>query len=121
MARDEWSTGADSALAPPNDADVKADVVDPSSGRHRRHALSALRRTDGDVVEPGEQVQAREADRANDEHGAIPSALHRVHRPKPAACGLIDCDTQRRTVRYDRHPDREREVALAVETAGDVA
>lgn len=115
---------SDSAFAPLNDPEVTAaDFVDLLSNRCRRDVLSYLQRTDDDVVELAElveRVQRRDVDRATDEDDAIRIALHHVHLPELADGGLIDYETERKTVRYDRHPGRERKVSLVAELTEDV-
>ena len=94
------------------------------SNRHCQYVLSSLQSMDGDVVELPELVEwvlTQETDRANDQYDAVAIALHQIHLPKLADCGLVDSDAQSGTISYDRHPDREQRVAPTVELRGGCA
>lgn len=108
-----------------NDLDANIDdLFTILSNRHRRYILAYLQRMDDDVAELPELVEwvlTQEADCENDQHDVVAGALHHIHLPKLAEVGLIDYDAPSSTIRYNRHPDREQLVALAVEMAGDIS
>ena len=114
---------SDGDFAPLNDPAVNTDdFFDLLTNSRRQYVLSYLQNMDDDVVELPELVEwvlTQEADRANDQYDTVAIALHHIHLPKLASYGLIDYDAQSGTIRYDRHPDREQRVALAVELTGD--
>lgn len=113
---------SDGDFAPLNDSAVNTDdFFDLLSNSRRQYVLSYLQKMNDDVVELPELVEwvlTQEANRASDQWDAIVIGLHHIHLPKLADCGLIDYDARSGTIRYDRHPDREQRVALAVELTG---
>ena len=114
---------ADSASLNDLDTDIDA-LCDILSNDRRRYVLSYLQSMDDDVAELPELidwVMRQEADCKHDQHDAVASALHHIHLPKLAEYGLIDYDAPSKTIRYDRHPDREQMVALADQMAGGLS
>lgn len=115
--------GVDSASLNDLDANID-DLFTILSNRRRRYILAYLQRMDDDVAELPELVEwvlTQEADCENDPQETVAGELHHIHLPKLAEVGLIDYDAPRNTIRYDRHPEREQLVALAVERVGDTS
>ncbi|WP_115865105.1 DUF7344 domain-containing protein [Halorussus litoreus] len=125
-----------SAFAPLADSDAPLDsLFDALSNERRRAVVSFLKSSDDDAValselvehvvshdeqilSDNEQTTACGADDGSDDRETVATALHHVHLPKLADAGLLDYDAGSNTVRFDRHPDREHRVALAVELLG---
>ena len=113
----------DSASLNDLDTDID-DLFTILSSRHRRYVLSYLQSMDDAVAELPELVEwvlTQKADCENDHQETVAGALHHIHLPKLAEVGLIDYDAPSNTIRFDRHPDREQLVALAVEMASDIS
>lgn len=112
-------------FVPLNDPDVNTDdLFELLSNRRRRYVLSYLQSMDDTVMELaelGEWLLTQEADRENNQHDAVAIALHHIHLPKMAECEIIDYNASKNTIRYDRRPDREQRVALAMEMTGDLS
>lgn len=110
---------------PQSDTDTGVDtdeLFDLLSNARRRRVLAVLQRADGDAAtleELAERVVARDTDDGSDDPEAAAIALHHVHLPKLADCGVIEYDARNGTVSYCGRPERDRLLELAVETAGD--